>query len=170
MLTGMPSTLMARSVPWSRLKPRRKYWLALPSPECWVTIRPGTTSSASPARANGTAFTSAPLMRMALAAVGCSAAAPSDEAPGVTPLAPAVTGWFERTAVLLRAPRFCAGFGRATRLGGVAFGSGDGDRRKLARRELPSRSCAVAGEHQNGRRSGGGKYPQQDPTHRHAPA
>ena len=95
MLTGMPSTLIERSVPWSRLKPRRKYWLALPSPECWVTIRPGTTSSASPGRKKGTAFTSAPLMRMALAAVGCSAAAPSDEAPGVTPLAPAVTGWFD---------------------------------------------------------------------------
>lgn len=27
----MPSTVMARSVPWSRLKPRRKYWLALPA-------------------------------------------------------------------------------------------------------------------------------------------
>ena len=35
MLTGMPSSEMARSVPWSRLKPRRKYWLALPSPLCW---------------------------------------------------------------------------------------------------------------------------------------
>ena len=32
MLTGMPSTWMAKSVPWSRLKPRRKNWLALPSP------------------------------------------------------------------------------------------------------------------------------------------
>jgi hypothetical protein len=42
-------------------------------------------------------------MRTALAAVGCRPAAPSDEVPGVTPLAPAVTGWFERTAVLLRA-------------------------------------------------------------------
>src|SRR5258707_12803190 len=40
MLTGKPSTVMARSVPWSRLKPRKKYWLALPSPECWVTINP----------------------------------------------------------------------------------------------------------------------------------
>jgi hypothetical protein len=53
-----------------RLKPRRKYWLALPSPECWVTISPGTTSSASPTREKGLAFTSAPLMVMALAAVG----------------------------------------------------------------------------------------------------
>jgi hypothetical protein len=29
MLTGMSSTEIARSVPWSRLNPRRKYWLAL---------------------------------------------------------------------------------------------------------------------------------------------
>ena len=86
MLTGMPSTLMARSVPWSRLKPRRKYWLALPSPECWVTISPGTTSSASPTRENGWAFTSAPLMVMALAAVGCSMPAPPVADPDVTPL------------------------------------------------------------------------------------
>src|SRR5437899_3103144 len=82
MLTGMPSTLMARSVPWSRLKPRRKYWLALPSPECCVTIRPGTISSASPGRENGTAFTSAPVKRMALAAVGWRAAATSGAEPG----------------------------------------------------------------------------------------
>ena len=61
MLTGMPSTEIARSVPWSRLKPRRKYWLALPSPLCCVTIRPGTTSSASAGRENGHALTSAPL-------------------------------------------------------------------------------------------------------------
>jgi hypothetical protein len=62
-------------------------------------------------------------MCTALAAVGFRAAAPSDDVPGVTPLAPAVTGWFERTAVLLRAPRFCDGFGRAIRLGGVASGA-----------------------------------------------
>ena len=77
---------MARSVPWSRLKPRRKYWLALPSPECWVTISPGTTSSASPGRENGRAFTSAPLMVMALAAVGCMYAGPAVADPDVTPL------------------------------------------------------------------------------------
>jgi hypothetical protein len=34
MFTGMPSTRLAKSVPWSRLKPRRKYWLALPLPLC----------------------------------------------------------------------------------------------------------------------------------------
>ena len=86
MLTGMPSILMARSVPWSRLKPRRKYWLALPSPECWVTISPGTTSSASPGREKGCAFTSAPLMVVALAAVGCMYAGPAAADPDVTPL------------------------------------------------------------------------------------
>jgi len=58
---------------------------------------------------------------MALAAVGCSSAAPSDDAPGVTPLALAA-GWFDRAAVVLRVPRFCAGLGRATRLGGLASG------------------------------------------------
>src|ERR1022692_1385618 len=31
MLTGRPFTKVAKSVPWSRLKPRRKYWLAFPS-------------------------------------------------------------------------------------------------------------------------------------------
>ena len=40
----------AKSVPWSRLKPRRKYWLALPPPECWVAMKPGMTSSSSPIR------------------------------------------------------------------------------------------------------------------------
>jgi hypothetical protein len=53
MLTGMPITWVAKSLPWSRLKPRRKYWLALPSPECWVTIMPGTVSSASAGRSRG---------------------------------------------------------------------------------------------------------------------
>src|SRR4051794_30123957 len=86
MLTGMPSTLMARSVPWSRLKPRKKYWLALPSPECWVTISPGTTSRASPTRENGWAFTSAPLMVKALAAVGCMYVGPAVADSDVTPL------------------------------------------------------------------------------------
>ena len=55
MLTGTPPTEVAKSVPWSRLKPRRKYWLALPSPACWVTISPGTISSASPGRRMGSA-------------------------------------------------------------------------------------------------------------------
>src|SRR5262245_51749382 len=123
MLTGMPSILIERSVPWSRLKPRRKYWLALPSPECWVTIRPGTASSASPGREKGTAFTSAPLMRMALAAVGCSVAAPSEDSPGVTPLAPDVTGWLVCGVVLFRAVRLCDCFGRAARFGFAASGA-----------------------------------------------
>src|SRR5215472_13147341 len=45
MLTGISASVMSMSVPWSRLKPRRKYWLALPSPLCWVAIKPGTSSS-----------------------------------------------------------------------------------------------------------------------------
>ena len=85
MLTGMPSTVIARSVPWSRLKPRRKYWLALPSPECWVTISPGTTSSASPGRENGWAFTSAPLMVDGAGGGGLQVAGPADAEPDVTP-------------------------------------------------------------------------------------
>src|SRR4029450_3304564 len=120
MLTGMPSTVMARSVPWSRLKPRRKYWLALPSPECWVTIRPGTTSSASPGRENGTALTCSPLMDTALAAAGCGVAALSGDAPGVTPLPPDVAGWSEPATPVLRATRFCDGFGRIARFDGGA--------------------------------------------------
>src|ERR1700738_2176386 len=77
MLTGMSSTQIARSVPWSRLKPRRKYWLALPSPLCWVTIRPGTTSSASAGRENGRALTSSPLTFFSLDdATGAAAAVP----------------------------------------------------------------------------------------------
>ena len=169
MLTGMPSILMDRSVPWSRLKPRRKYWLALPSPECWVTIRPGTTSSASPTREKGTALTSAPLIRTALAAVGCRAAAPSDEVPGVTAagargdrLVRANGGSVPRTTILRR-------FWPSDPPGRRCVGSGDSHRRKLAR---PRRRPLLrrGGEHQNGRRSRGGKYPQQHPTHRHAPA
>src|ERR1019366_5813335 len=66
MFTGMSSTEIARSVPWSRLKPRKKYWLALPSPLCWVTIRPGTISSASAGRENGRALTSSPLIFFSL--------------------------------------------------------------------------------------------------------
>ena len=53
MLTGMPSTVTAKSVPWSRLNPRRKYWLALPSPECCVATTPGTASTMSPGRSLG---------------------------------------------------------------------------------------------------------------------
>ncbi len=55
------------SVPWSRLKPRRKNWLALPSPECCVTIRPGTASSTSPGRVTGRLLIAAPETRPALA-------------------------------------------------------------------------------------------------------
>ena len=68
MLIGMPSSQMARSVPWSRLKPRRKYWLALPSPECWVTIRPGTASSISPGRSIGRVLSVSPDTRCSDAA------------------------------------------------------------------------------------------------------
>ena len=50
-----------------------------------MTISPGTTSSASPARKKGRAFTSAPLMVMALAAVGCMYAGPAVADPDVTP-------------------------------------------------------------------------------------
>jgi hypothetical protein len=82
-----------------------------------VTIRPGTTSSASPTRANGTAFTCSPVKVIALAAVGCRAATPSDEAPGVTgpapAPAPAVAGWSEPVAVVARVLRFCEALGRA---------------------------------------------------------
>jgi len=49
----MPSTIVAKSLPWSRLKPRRKYWLALPSPLCCVTIMPGMASSSSAGRSSG---------------------------------------------------------------------------------------------------------------------
>src|SRR6266436_4099171 len=87
MLTGMPSTVIARSVPWSRLKPRRKYWLALPSPECWVTISPGTASSNSPARDAGRALNSSPLTRVSLAAVGWRLAVPEAAEADVTPFA-----------------------------------------------------------------------------------
>ena len=40
-------------MPWSKLKPRRKYWLALPDPLCWVAIMPGTVSINSPTRDKG---------------------------------------------------------------------------------------------------------------------
>ena len=50
-----------------------------------MTISPGTTSSASPGREKGSAFTSAPLMVTALAAVGCMYAGPVVADPDVTP-------------------------------------------------------------------------------------
>ena len=53
MFTGMPSTNVARSVPWSRLKPRSRYWFAFPSPEWEVTVRPGIVSSSWPVRYTG---------------------------------------------------------------------------------------------------------------------
>ncbi len=43
---------MAKSVPWSRLKPRKKYWLAFPPPACWVMMTPGTVSRISPLAQN----------------------------------------------------------------------------------------------------------------------
>src|SRR5690606_5863898 len=70
MLTGRPSTFMARSVPWSRLKPRRKYWLALPSPLCWVAMSPGTNSSSSAGRDMGRRFNCAPNTRPSVADCG----------------------------------------------------------------------------------------------------
>ena len=51
--SGIPSRKMAKSVPWSRLKPRRKYWLALPPPACCVMMRPGSVSKISPERRIG---------------------------------------------------------------------------------------------------------------------
>ena len=68
MLTGMPSTKVAKSVPWSRLKPRRKYWFALPSPLCCVTITPGTNSSTSAGRSVGRLSMSVEVTVPALAA------------------------------------------------------------------------------------------------------
>jgi len=59
MFTGMPSIDVEKSVPWSRLKPRRKYWLALPLPECAVATSPGTNSSRSPVRSSGCSAMSA---------------------------------------------------------------------------------------------------------------
>ena len=49
----MPATQVAKSVPWSRLKPRRKYWFALPAPLCCVTAMPGISSSNVPGRCSG---------------------------------------------------------------------------------------------------------------------
>ena len=35
-------------MPWSRFMPLKKYWLAFPSPLCWVATIPGSTSASSP--------------------------------------------------------------------------------------------------------------------------
>ena len=35
-------------MPWSRFMPLKKYWLAFPSPLCWVATIPGNTSASSP--------------------------------------------------------------------------------------------------------------------------
>src|SRR6516165_5189763 len=66
----MSSTEIARSVPWSRLKPRRKYWLAFPSPLCCVTDKPGAASRSSPGRVTGGALRSSPLTVIWLARTG----------------------------------------------------------------------------------------------------
>src|SRR3954464_13097754 len=121
MLTGMPSTEMARSVPWSRLNPRRKYWLALPSPECWVTIRPGTASSTSPTREAGREFNISPLMTCSLAAAGWRLPGPEMAEPDVTPLAAVGAGGFGCTTVVLRALR-AEGSGGLIRFGGDVSG------------------------------------------------
>ena len=56
--------------------PRRKYWLALPSPLCWETIRPGTASSISPGREIGRVFSVSPETRRSLAeSVGSASSA-----------------------------------------------------------------------------------------------
>src|SRR5215469_10273676 len=70
MFTGRPITVVAKSVPWSRLYPRRKYWLAFPSPLCCVTIRPGTASNISPGRVTGRALSSCPVKAVWLAMLG----------------------------------------------------------------------------------------------------
>ena len=44
----MPSIHMEKSVPWSRFMPLKKYWLAFPSPLCWVATIPGNISASSP--------------------------------------------------------------------------------------------------------------------------
>jgi len=72
---------------------------------------------------------------------------PSNAAPDVTPLVSEVVGWGERTAVLLRPPRFCKTFGRATRLGGIASGELMVTGGSWAGWEA-ARSCAIAGSAQ----------------------
>src|SRR4030095_14609584 len=68
MFIGTSSITVVKSVPWSRLKPRRKYWFALPDPECWTAIRPGTASSNSATRSRGRTDRSAPPTAPSLAA------------------------------------------------------------------------------------------------------
>jgi hypothetical protein len=70
------------------------------------------------------------LIRTALAAVGCSAAVPSDDAPGVTPLALAA-GWFDRAAVVLCHDLRWLGPGNP--LEGSGFGRSNSDWWKLIR-------------------------------------
>src|SRR5690606_40995380 len=53
---------------WSRLKPRRKYWLALPLPECCTATMPGIDSSSSAVLSIGRISRSAPLTEPSLAA------------------------------------------------------------------------------------------------------
>jgi hypothetical protein len=52
------------------LKPRRKYWLALPLPECWAATIPGTASSSSATRSSGRTSRSEPPTVPSLAALG----------------------------------------------------------------------------------------------------
>src|SRR6516165_1680772 len=94
----MSSTEIARSVPWSRLNPRRKYWLALPSPLCCVTERPGAASRSSPGRVIGRALRSSPLIVIWLARPG------GDRGPAPTFGAPGAGTW---------AAAGCAGADRA---------------------------------------------------------
>jgi hypothetical protein len=90
----------------------------LPSPECWVTISPGTASSSSPTREAGRAFSSSPLMIFSLAAAGWRLPGPDVAALDVTPLADDAAGrigWTARALGALRAGR-CAGL--------ICFGCG----------------------------------------------
>src|SRR5882672_8990431 len=142
MLTGMPSTVIARSVPWSRLNPRRKYWLALPSPECWVTISPGTASSNSPTREAGRALNSSPLTRVSLAAVGWRLAVPEEAEADVTPFAAGDVAGVRGAAVADREGR-ARGAGWARRFG--FFGAASGAMTVTAGSWLAS-MCACAGD------------------------
>ncbi|VVT02867.1 hypothetical protein SPHINGO391_350440 [Sphingomonas aurantiaca] len=49
------------------MNPRRKYWLALPLPECCAATMPGTASSSSATRNNGRTSRSDPLIVPSLA-------------------------------------------------------------------------------------------------------
>src|ERR1044072_3151627 len=63
--------------------PAKKYWLALPSPLCWLTIRPGAASSTSPGRSTGRVVNVSPEMRCSLAASVRSDSGGRGGAPGV---------------------------------------------------------------------------------------